>query len=79
MRSGREEAFQDWTRNDDGRRKVYLKKLGEEGSPCWSPLEMDTGRCPDLGCDSVVRLKYDPCRERTEPDAGPCSLDQHIA
>lgn len=35
-------------------------------------------RCLDLECDSVVPLRYGPCRETTEMDASRCSLDLHI-
>lgn len=78
MGSGRGEASHHWTRNDDGRRRVDLKDSGEEGSPCWSRLEMDMCRCLDRGCGSIVPLRCGPGRETTEQDASSCSLDWHI-
>lgn len=74
MGSGKGEALQDWTRNDGGRRRASLKNSEEEGSPYWSRLGMDTGRCLGLGSGSVVPLRYGLYMETTELNAGWCSL-----
>ena len=39
---------------------------------------MDMGRRLDLESDSIVPLKYGPCRETTEPAASQYNLDWHI-
>lgn len=75
MGFGRGEASQGWTRNDGGGRRVGLRDSGEGGSPCWSPLGMDMGRCLDLGFGLVVPWRYGLYRERTELDASLCMLD----
>ena len=63
MTPGTGAACQDWREKYDGRRRAGMKDLGEEGFPCWSQPERDTGQELDLEYGSVVRLKYGPCRK----------------
>ena len=69
MDFGRGEACQDWTRSDDGHRRIRLKYLGEEDSPCWNLLGMDMAPGLDHECDSIVRSRCGPYRKTTELDA----------
>lgn len=78
MDSGRGEAFQDWTRNDDGQQRVRPKDLGEEDSPWWNPLGMDMAQDLDHECGSIVRLICGPYRKTTELDASPRNSDWYI-
>ena len=76
MTPGMGAACQGWREKYDGRRKAGMKDLGEEGFPCWSQRETDTGQSLDLEYGSAVRLKYGPCRKMTRPDAS--TLNWHI-
>lgn len=76
--SGRGEAYQDWTRNDDGHQRARLKDLGEEDSPYWNPLGMDMAQDLDHECGSIVRLKYGPYWKTTGLDARLGNSDWYI-